>query len=115
MTKRRRAVSAVLAALSGLPALALGAQSAPGPDPEATAILRAMTDHLAGLQRFSVNGHGILEVVLTSGQKLQFDKDVTEGFYAAAQAPTTIDAALDFARDELDLIATAGDLIYSDA
>jgi hypothetical protein len=151
MSKTRgRAVAGVLAALIGLPALALGSESASGPDPEATAILRAMTDHLAGLKRFSVNGHGILEVVLTSGQKLQFDNDVTliverpsklvatrrgevteqslwfdgeslslfspaEGFYAAAQGPTTIDAALDFARDELDLIAPAGDLIYSDA
>jgi hypothetical protein len=35
MTKRRRAVSAALACLIGLPALALDAESASGPDPEA--------------------------------------------------------------------------------
>jgi hypothetical protein len=37
-----------------------------------------------------------------------------EGYFAAAMGPTTIDAALNFARDELDLVAPAGDLIYSD-
>jgi hypothetical protein len=146
----RRAASAIVAILIGFPALAAGAEPAAGPDPEATAILRAMTDHLSSLPRFSVNGHGILEVVLTSGQKLQFDNDVTltlerpnklvatrrgevteqglwfdgenlslfspdKGFYAAATGPKTIDAALDFARDEMDLVAPAGDLLYTDA
>lgn len=146
----RRAASAALAALIGLPALAPGAEPAAGPDPEATAILRSMTDYLSALPRFSVNGHGVLEVVLTSGQKLQFDNDVTlvverpnklvatrrgevteqslwfdgetlslfspgQGYYAAATGPQTIDAAMDFARDEMDLVAPAGDLIYTDA
>ena len=35
--------------------------------------------------------------------------------YATAAAPPTIDAAIDFARDELGLEAPAADLIYSDA
>jgi hypothetical protein len=35
--------------------------------------------------------------------------------YAAAPAPNTIDAAIDFARDKLGLEAPAGDVVYSDA
>jgi hypothetical protein len=66
----------VAAAVLCLSAPSLGAEPPSGPDPGAIATLRKMTDHVAGLQRFSVQGHGALEVVLTSGQKIQFDHDV---------------------------------------
>jgi len=36
------------------------------------------------------------------------------GLYATTPAPESLDAALDFARDELDLEAPAADLLYSD-
>lgn len=38
-----------------------------------------------------------------------------EGVYAQVVAPATLDAALDFARTQLDVIAPAGDLIHSNA
>lgn len=38
-----------------------------------------------------------------------------EGYYAVAAAPPTIEAMLDFARDTLDIIAPAGDLVYKNA
>ena len=38
-----------------------------------------------------------------------------EGYYATAAAPPTIEAMLDFARDTLDIIAPAGDLVYKNA
>jgi hypothetical protein len=37
------------------------------------------------------------------------------GLYATSPAPQSLDAALDFARDELNLDAPAADLLYSDA
>ena len=38
-----------------------------------------------------------------------------DGYYATVPAPNTIDAAVDFARDSLDVIAPAGDLVTMDA
>lgn len=38
-----------------------------------------------------------------------------ENYYATAAVPATIDAMLDFARDNLDVIAPGSDLIYKDA
>ncbi len=38
-----------------------------------------------------------------------------EGYYATVPAPGTIDAMLDFARDSLDVIAPAGDLLMKDS
>jgi hypothetical protein len=43
-----------------------------GIDPQATKLLKASTDFLASQQRFSVEARNTLEVVLTSGQKIQF-------------------------------------------
>jgi hypothetical protein len=45
----------------------------PDVDPEAPKILRRMTDYLGSLQQFTVDTQTTVEVVLTSGQKLQFD------------------------------------------
>jgi hypothetical protein len=44
-----------------------------GIDPQAEKLLRASTDFLAGLKRFSIDTRSTLEVVLVSGQKIQFD------------------------------------------
>ena len=41
--------------------------------------------------------------------------DAGLGYYAAAEAPDTLEGMLDFARDSLDIVAPAGDFIYADA
>jgi hypothetical protein len=38
-----------------------------------------------------------------------------DGYYATVPAPGTIDAMLDFARDSLDVVAPAGDLVMKDS
>jgi hypothetical protein len=121
-----------------------------GVDPDATRMLKRMTDYVGGLPRFSVDTAATVEVVLPSGQKIQFtsatrtmlqrpDKlrservgDVLsqlfyydgrkltiynpeEDYYATVPAPATIDAMLDFARETLDVVAPAGDLVTLDA
>jgi hypothetical protein len=42
-------------------------------EPEALRILRKMTDYLGGLQQFSVETGNMLEDVMMSGQKIQYD------------------------------------------
>jgi hypothetical protein len=66
----RPAAALALAAAALLPALALGQPA--GIDPAATRLLKAATDFLAGQKQFSVETRNTLEVVLTSGQKIQF-------------------------------------------
>jgi len=39
----------------------------------------------------------------------------TENYYATVPAPGTIEGMLDFARDALDVVAPAGDLLFADA
>jgi len=48
-----------------------------GIEPQAEKILRRMGDYLASLKQFSVSTDNTVEVVLTSGQKLQFDNPAT--------------------------------------
>jgi|APLow6443716910_1056828.scaffolds.fasta_scaffold14729_2 hypothetical protein len=139
---------AILAAVALLPA-AGHAQSA-GVSEDAALLLKRMTDYVGQLPQLGMDTTNTLEVVLTSGQKLQFASDsrvvvqrpdrmradrvgdvisqslfydgrtVTlldpvNNVYATSPAPATIDKMLDFARDSLDLIAPAGDLITTDA
>ena len=139
---------AALVLTCAMPATA-PAQAA-GVEPEATRILRRMTDYVGGLQRFSFDTENSLETVLVSGQRIQFDgatrvtvrrpnrlyaersgdiisqsfyydgKTLTlynpaENYYARASAPSTIEGMLDFARDSLDVVAPAGDLLFADA
>ncbi|MFC5610356.1 DUF2092 domain-containing protein [Variovorax soli] len=127
----------------------VGAQPA-GVDPAATALLRRSMDYLGGLQRFSVESDNTLEVVLISGQKLEFDSAARTTVrrpdrlraermdesqrqvlyydgaaltvsmpgtrhYATVAAPASLDATLDFAREQLNLIAPASDLLASNA
>lgn len=73
LTSRNIRAGAVVAFLlaAAVPLAAL-AQPA-GIDPQATKLLKASTDFLARQQRFSIDTRNSLEVVLTSGQKIQFD------------------------------------------
>ncbi|MEJ8810535.1 DUF2092 domain-containing protein [Variovorax ureilyticus] len=142
------------AAIASIVVMALGAQPAGAQssdiDPHATQLLRRMTEYLAGLKHFSVDSDSTLEVVLTTGQKLQFDTAATATIrrpdrlraerrgevvdqvfyydgasltlfnlanrrYATVPAPATLDAALDFARDRLDIVAPASDLLATNA
>ncbi len=71
-SSRASRLLALFAFLSVLgPAVAL-AQPA-GIDSAATALLKAATDFLAAQKQFSVEARNSLEVVLTSGQKIQFN------------------------------------------
>ena len=141
-------VMLALVSAAALPQVALGQPA--GIDPAATKLLKAATDFLAGQKQFSVETRNSLEVVLTSGQKIEFNhtarqsvqrpnklraertgdlvdqafyydgKSLTlsnpgEKAYATVAAPGTLEAMLDFARDTLDLVAPAGDLVYSNA
>jgi hypothetical protein len=65
------AVALVLLLAAGLPQTAL-AQSAEV-SPQAAKLLKASTDFLACQQQFSLDTESSIEVVLGSGQKLQFD------------------------------------------
>ncbi len=59
-----------LLVMTGLPADS-SAQSA-AVDPRADQLLRKMSDYLGGLQQFSVQTENTLEVVLRSGEKIQY-------------------------------------------
>jgi len=137
-------------------AVMLAGLAAPGPvhsgevDARADQVLHQMSDFLAGLKQFSVQTENSLEVILQSGQKIQYDNpaqllmqrpdklmasregdivnqelyyngktltlyDMDSKVYATVAAPATIDEAIDFARNYLDLYAPGGDLIYADA
>ena len=73
ISTRRTFGTAMMAMWLGLAApLAAFAQPA-GIDPQATKLLKASTDFLAGQQRMSLEARNTLEVVLHSGQKIQFD------------------------------------------
>src|SRR5882724_13623346 len=128
----------------------LGQAQPAGIDPQAEKLLRRMSDYLAGRQQFTLKAESTLEVVLTSGQKLQYDSPATlmvsrpnklrahrkgdianqeffydgktltlysprENLYATTAAPPTIDETLDFAREKLDVIAPAAELLYKNA
>lgn len=150
---RRGAVAVVLLLAAALPhaALAQVAVSQPvGVDPAAKQLLKASTDFLARQQRFSVDTESTIEVVLDSGQKIQFDHTArvsverpnklraertgdlvdqvfyydgrsltlhnpAENYYATIAAPGSLEEMLDFAREKLDVVAPAGDLLYKNA
>lgn len=142
-------LAAALLQLSVLPALAR-ADAGPSIDPDATRVLRDSTRFLAGLHRFSVRTTSTIELVLGSGQKIQFDHaarlsvqrpdrlkaerigdlvdqqffydgrtltlyNPDDRYYATLPAPGRIGEMLDFARDTLDIVAPAADLIYPNA
>jgi hypothetical protein len=129
--------------------LAVQAQPA-GIAPEAQRLLKASTDFLAQQQQFSAETRNTLEVVLKSGQKIEFNHQarmsaqrpnklrversgdlvdqlfVYDGrtltlhnpqskAYAQVAAPDTLEAMLEFARSQLDIVAPAGDLLDKNA
>lgn len=144
-----RGVAAIaLVLVVAQPQLALSQPT--GVSPQAEQLLKASTDFLARQQRFSVDTESSIEVVLDSGQKIQFDhtarssverpnklraertgdlvdqvfyydgKSLTlhnpdGNYYATIAAPGTLDEMLDFARERLDVVAPAGDLLYKNA
>jgi len=147
---KRLIVSAALALLVAPLATEPATAQAAGVDPEAARLLKRMTDFVGSQDRFSLETTNTVEVVLDSGQKIQFTggarttvqrpnklyservgdvlkqsfyydgRTVTlvnpdDAYYATTPAPPTIDAMLDFAREALDVIAPAGDLITMDA
>jgi hypothetical protein len=128
----------------------LGHAQPAGIEPQAEKLLKRMSDYLAGRQQFTLKAESMLEVVLTSGQKLQYDSPATlsvsrpnkfhahrkgdlanqeffydgktltlfnprENLYATTAAPATLDETLDFAREKLDIIAPAAELLYKNA
>ena len=147
----RRTFAPIALALLVFAGWSQAAESQPaGVQPEAEKLLRRMSDYLASRQRFSLKAESTIEVVLTSGQKIQFDSPATlevsrpnklrahrrgdianqeffydgktltlynpkENLYATAAAPPTIDEALDFAREKLDVIAPASEILYKNA
>jgi hypothetical protein len=148
---RRRLIPVMALAimiLAGLPAP--GHAQPAGMEPQAEKLLRRMSDYLASRPQFTLKAESTLEVVLTSGQKIQFDSPATlevsrpnklrahrkgdlanqeffydgktltlynprENLYATTAAPPTIDETLDFAREKLDIIAPASELLYKNA
>ena len=141
-------VSLAMLVLAGWPEL--GHTQPTGIDPQAEKLLKRMSDYLASRQQFTAKAESTLEVVLTSGQKLQYDSPATlmvsrpnklrahrkgdlanqeffydgktltlynprENVYATTAAPPTLDETLDFAREKLDIIAPAAELLYKNA
>jgi len=147
----RRIVSVVALAMLVLVGWSQPGHTQPtGMEPQAEKLLRRMSDYLASRQQFTLKAESALEVVLTSGQKLQYDSPATlevsrpnklrahrkgdivnqeffydgktltlynpvENLYATTAAPPTIDETLDFAREKLDIIAPAAELLYKNA
>jgi len=71
---RRATRFAVVFAVVLAAALPIAARAQPaGIDAQATRLLKASTDFLAAQKQFSVETRNTLEVVLVSGQKIQFD------------------------------------------
>lgn len=143
---------AMIAALAGGAAWAASPQTEEaqqsGVDPKARALLEKMSDFLASQSQFSVQTDGSMEVVLKTGEKVEFEysSDVllkrpnklrsdrrgektnmefyydgssftlygkNKNYYATATAPSTIDEAIDAARERLGIEAPAADLLYS--
>lgn len=66
--------------------------------------------------RMRAERHGdLLEQVLYYDGKRVTVHNPADGYYASAAAPGSIEEMLDFARESLDIVAPAGDLIYSNA
>lgn len=142
------AVALVVLFGAGMPAVTHAAGN--DSDVQARSMVRQMTDFLTNQKKFSVDTRSTLEVVLDSGQKIQFahaarlsvqrpdrmraeragelvdqvfyydGKSLTlynpdDKFYATVPAPGTLEEMLDFARESLDIVAPAGDLIYANA
>ena len=74
---RRIVSAAALAVLVTAGSPQLGHAQPAGIEPAAEKLLRRMSDYLAGRQQFTLKAESTLEVVLTSGQKIQFESPAT--------------------------------------
>lgn len=84
--KTRARIMLATAILATVPGWALAGQG--GIQPEAQKLLKNSLDYLASLQKFGLETHSTIEVVLESGQKLQFDHDIA----ATVQRPNKLHA-----------------------
>lgn len=119
-------------------------------DPEADRLLRQMSEYLGGLKEFTVRTENTQEIILSTGQKLQYDTPAEasvqrpnklraarmgdlnpqemyydgemitlynpdDKVYATADAPGTLESALDYASMYLGLYAPGGDLLYKNS
>lgn len=144
---RQKLLAATLSLILLAPSQIVLAQSS-DIDPRAVELLQNATAFLASQPQLSVDTHGTIEVVLHSGQKIQFDHATTllmqrpdklraerlsdlvdrslyydgqalavldprSGSYATVDVPGTLEEALDYARMSLDIVAPAGDLLYT--
>ena len=82
---RLAGLALILVSLGAVPAQAQGR----GVDPQAAGILKRMTDYVGGLQQFALDTDGSVEVVLHSGQKIQF----TSTARASLQRPNKLHVA----------------------
>jgi len=148
---RLAALLAKCCTLIAVAGISMAAQAQPaGISPDAQRLLKASTDFLASQKQFSADTRNTLEIVMKSGQKIEFNhlakvsaqrpnklraertgdlvdqvfvydgKSLTlhnpaDKFYAQVAAPGTLDAMLEFARTKLDIVAPAGDLLYTNA
>ena len=71
VNSRKKVSAALLLALSALSPIQVHAQGA-AVDPEAARLLKRMTDYIGALKQFGAETEQVFEVVLVSGQKLQF-------------------------------------------
>jgi len=145
---RGSAVAVALLLAAALPQAAMAQPT--GVAPATQQLLKASTDFLARQERFSLDTASSIDVVLATGQKIQFDHtarvsverpnklraertgdlvdqvfyydgksltlhDPHDNYYATIAAPGTLEAMLDFAREKLDVVAPAGDLLYKNA
>ena len=141
-------LSVLLIAILGSATASYG--QTPDVEPKADQTLRKMSDYLAQLQQFKIQTENMLEIVLTSGQKIQYynqleiaikrpnklrvgregevydqeffydGKTLTQyskdaNYYASIEVPPTLDGALTFAMETLNIEAPGGDLIYSNS
>ena len=74
LNKHLRAIFTLCALLVSLAGFSLAVQAQPaGIDPEAQRLMKASTDYLASQKQFKAETRNTLEVVLTSGQKIELN------------------------------------------
>jgi hypothetical protein len=154
MKRLKTGMAVLLAVVAGIALLAVTSPEAQaqdtGVDPQATQILKRMTDYLGSLQKFSVQTQNTIEELLDAGPRVDIDISARvivsrpdklhaerkgglldqvffydgntltlfnppDGVYASESAPGTIEEMLDFARESLDLVLPAADLVYRNA
>jgi hypothetical protein len=149
--RQGRAALSLFCTIGALAMLSVAAHAqSSGIAPEAKQILKASTDFVASQQRFSTSTRNTLDVVLKSGQKIEFNStgrqsvqrpnklraertgdlahqvvvydgkslavyDPEAKEFSQIAAPGTLEEMLDFARQKLDIVAPASDLIYKNA